>query len=70
VQILTVLPKSWSVVKVEEEFAASNYMAHKIKELVEEQDIFSSPNPKQGAGLPLTTVKLVQVFIMNHNSNS
>ena len=62
VQILTVLPKSWSVIKVQEEFAASNYMARKAKKLVKEQGIFSSPNPKHGSGLPLTTVKLVQAF--------
>ena len=62
VQILTVLPKSWSVQKVQKEFATSNYMARKAKELVKEQGIFSSPNPKHGSGLPLTTVKLVQAF--------
>ena len=62
VQILTVLPKSWSVKKVQEEFAASNYMARKAKNLVKEQGILSSPNPKHGSALPLTTVKLVQAF--------
>jgi len=48
--------------KVQEEFAASNYMARKAKELIKEQGIFSSPNPKHGYGLSLTTVKLVQAF--------
>jgi len=62
VQILTILPKSWSIIKVQEEFAASNYMACKAKELVKEQGIFSSPNPKHGSTLSLTTVKLVQAF--------
>ena len=33
-QILAVLPKSWSVWKVQEEFAVSNYMAWKAKDLV------------------------------------
>jgi len=62
VQILTILRKSWSAIKVQEEFAASNYVAGKAKELVKEQEIFSSPNPKHGSTLPLITVKLVQAF--------
>ena len=62
VQILTVLPKSWSARKVQEEFAVSNYMARKAKNLVKEQGILSSPNPKHGSALPLTTVKLILAF--------
>jgi len=46
VQILTILPKSWSVIKVQEEFEASNYMTGKAKKLLKEQGIFSSSNPK------------------------
>lgn len=45
-QILTVLPKSWSVRK--EEGVVSNYMARKAKDLVKDQGILSSPNPKHG----------------------
>ena len=36
IQVLTILPKSWSIRKVEEEFGASNYMARKVKKLVED----------------------------------
>ena len=36
-QVLTVLPKSWTVQKVQEEFGASNYMIRKAKALVREQ---------------------------------
>jgi len=42
--------------------AVSTYMAHKVKDLVKEQGILSSPNPKQGYTLPLLTVSLVQDF--------
>ena len=63
VQILTVLPKSWSIRKVEEEFGVSNYMAHKAKDLVKDQGILSSPNPKHGSSLlSQATISLVQVF--------
>ena len=37
VQILTVLPRSWSSQKVEQEFGVSNYMARKAKELVKQK---------------------------------
>ena len=63
VQILTVLPNSWSTRKVEEEFAVSNYMARKAKDLVKDQGILSSPNPKHGSSsLSQATVSLVLAF--------
>ena len=49
VQILTVLPKSWSIRKVEEEFGVSNYMACKTKDLVKDQGILSSPTQSMAA---------------------
>ena len=36
-QILTVLPKTWSIKKVQEEFGASNFIARKAKQLVQEK---------------------------------
>ena len=62
VQILTVLPKSWSIRKVQEEFEATNYMVHKAKELVRQKGILSTPNPKPGHELSEETVHLVQNF--------
>ena len=50
VQVLTVLPKSWSVRKVEQEFGpfgATNFMIRKAKKLVSEKGILSTPNPKK-----------------------
>ena len=63
VQFLTVLPKSWSTRKVEEEFVVSDYTACKAKGLVKDQGILSSPNPKHGSSLlSQATISLVQVF--------
>ena len=44
--VLTILPKSWSIRKIEHEFQATSYMVRKAKKLVEEKGILSSPNPK------------------------
>lgn len=40
---LTVLPKSWPAAKIQENFSYSNYMVRKVKELVKEKGILSSP---------------------------
>ena len=61
-QILTVLPQSWSVKKIEKEFGVSNYTARKSKELVKEKGILSTPNPKPGSSLPQETTDLVIQF--------
>lgn len=37
VQVLTVLPKSWSVKKIQQEFGVSEYLARQSKKLVEEK---------------------------------
>lgn len=58
-QILTLLPKSWSVRQIETEFGASNYMARKAKELVKEKGVMSTPNPKPGQSLSQAITRLV-----------
>ena len=62
VLVLTVLPKSWTIRKVQEEFGASNYMVRKAKELMKEKGVLSTPNPKPGHTLPAETIDLVQSF--------
>ena len=52
-QILTVLPKSWTCKKIENEFAISNRMARKVKVLVKKNGIFATTNPKCGKLLNL-----------------
>ena len=48
---------------MEEEFGVSNYMAPKAKDLVKDQGILSSPNPKHGSfSLSQATTSLVQAF--------
>lgn len=61
-QILTVLPKSWSLVKIQSEFGVSRYMAIKAKDLVKEKGILSTPDPKSGHSLAPKTVELVCDF--------
>jgi len=51
VQILTLLPMSWSFKRIENEFKASNYMVRTAKSLVKSSGILSTPNPHQGHGL-------------------
>jgi hypothetical protein len=46
VYILTILPHSWSVRKIEKQFGASNCMVRKAKELVKAKGILPTPNLK------------------------
>ena len=62
VQILTVLPMSWSIKKIESEFKASNYMVRKAKALVKSGGILSTPNPNHGHGLSNETITMVQNY--------
>ena len=62
VQVLTVLPKSWSVKKIQQEFGVSEYLARQSKKLVEERGILSLPGPLRGPSLPSETVDTVCMF--------
>ena len=62
VQILTLLPMSWSIKKIENEFKASNYMVRKAKTLVKSGGILSTPNPNYGHNLHDDTIVMVQNF--------
>ena len=61
-QVLTVLPKSWSVKKIQQEFGVSIYMARKSKKLVEEKGILSLPDPVRRPSLLQETVDIVCAF--------
>ena len=61
-QVLTVLPKSWSLLKIQQEFGVSHYMARKSKKLVEESGFLSLPGPKPGPSLLPETVDIVRAF--------
>ena len=60
--ILTVLPKSWSVKKIQEEFNTTNFMARQAKQLVKEKGILTMPDLKRGHALAEQTVHLVHSF--------
>lgn len=60
-QILTVLPKSWSRNKIQEEFNVTQYMARQAKNLVKEKGIMSLPN-KRLPTFPPETVNIIQKF--------
>jgi hypothetical protein len=61
VTILTILPISWRVQKVQEVFpSASNYMIRRAKQLVMDQGIMSSLNPKPGKNLNEFTVEVAK----------
>jgi hypothetical protein len=62
VQVLTILPKSWSAKRIEEEFRATNYMVRKAKKLVEVKGILSTPDQKAGKTLSKNTVDVVRSF--------
>ena len=47
-QVLTILPKSWTIQEVQEEFGVSKCMAKKAKALVREHGILAMPNPNAG----------------------
>ena len=43
-QVLTVLPQSWTLQRIKEEFGATKHMARKAKELVLSKGVLSTPN--------------------------
>lgn len=69
VQVLTALPKSWSIRKIQTEFEASNFMVRKAKELVKEKGILSTPDPKPGHGIAQKTSELVVSYYENDSSS-
>ena len=70
VQVLTVLPKRWSVRKIQTEFDTSNFMARRAKQLVKEKGVLSSPNPKPGHCIAKKkTTELVVGFYESDNSS-
>ena len=65
VTILTLLPKSWSLRRVEREFSTTLHMARQARRLVEEKGIMTSPNPRQGRTLPAEVAEKVVQFYCN-----
>ena len=68
IQILTVLPMSWSIDRIQTEFGASNFMVRKAKQLVKQHGILSSPNPQPGR--PNLTEKVIDTVKSFYESDS
>lgn len=60
--ILSVLPMSWSVKKVQVEFGFSNYTARAVQKLFSEKGILSTHNPKPWRALNKNLTELVKYF--------
>ncbi|XP_034253213.1 uncharacterized protein LOC117652423 [Thrips palmi] len=59
---LSVVPKSWSISRIESTFGVSNYMARKSRLLVQDKGILCGPGPKVGRKLSPETVELITKF--------
>ena len=61
-QVLTVLPKSWTARKLADEFGVSYYMARAAKKLAETKGVLATPNPKPGKTLDGNVIEKVKQF--------
>ena len=68
-QLLTILPQSWSIKKIQQEFRVSNYLARKSKVLVQEKGILALPDRKHGPSLPQETIETVRQFYLSDSSS-
>lgn len=62
IQLLTVLPKSWPIRKMIKEFKITYNMARKVKMLVDEKGVLSTPNQKLGKALPTEFADIVKKY--------
>lgn len=62
VQVLSVLPKYWSIRRIQNEFGCSKRLVQVVKKTVAEKGILCTANPKQGKPLASETTKAVVSF--------
>ena len=62
VKILTIFGTSWTIRTIMSEFRCSQRMASQAVQLAKESGILTSPNPKRGRPLPVSTKALVKSF--------
>ena len=67
IQILSGLPMSWSVGRIQT-LGASNFMVRKVKQLIKQHGILSSPNPRPGR--PYLTEKVIDTVKYFYESDS
>lgn len=68
-QVLTILPHSWSAWKIEKTFSTTNFMARKAKKLIENNNYIFSPPTKKRCGLSAETTDKVQDFYKNDKNS-
>ena len=61
---LSVLPKSWSISKIQEMFGVSEHLARKCRQVVNEKGILCTPKPAAGRPLSDETYQLVKSFYL------
>ncbi|KAK2727367.1 hypothetical protein QYM36_008007 [Artemia franciscana] len=69
VQILTLVPESWSKKKVATEFQVTKYMVKQARKLKREKGILAIPDPKNSNTLSKNTVKLVTDFYQSDENS-
>ena len=65
IQILTILPKSWSIRQIKQEFKVTHRMAQTATNLQVERGVMASPNPKPGRELNGDLTKSIQDFYLS-----
>ena len=65
IQILTILPKSWSIRQIEQKFKVTHWMAQTAKNLQVERGVMTSPNPKPGRKLNGNLIKSIHDFYLS-----
>ena len=67
VQVLTVLPQSWSIRRIQEEFGATYRTARLSKQLAASEGIMATPNARLGKVLPKAVEEKVVAFYLSDN---
>ena len=67
VQVLTVLPQSWSIRRIQEEFGATYRTARLSKQLAASEGIMATPNARLGKVLPKAVEEKVVAFYLSNN---
>ena len=69
IQLLTLVPISWSHKDIEKEFNVTNYMVQISRKLLQKNGILSSPEKKKGKKTPQESVdKIIEFYCNDENS--
>lgn len=68
-KILTILPPSWSIAKIESVFGATNYMGRKAKKFISDDIFLVLDNLRPGKTLPAEVIVQVKDFYLSDNNS-